>query len=350
MDYSSLFATTMFTGVRFTRFFYQSVTWIAPYDGYAVFTNFGGSASGGVAIGSSASADTGPCATGGGAGSMCRKVVKVKAGDAYVITIGAGGLGQQISAAPYFKFGADGGDTTTVGPGVNMVAGGGKAGKAGLGGLALDGGLGGIATGGDENYDGGRGGNIVAASLMQYCRATGGGALPLLGKGFHGGDVTSAAVAYATGGAGVGGDGSTLHGGGSGTSADATNPGYPPLGPLTENTLSPLMPWLRTAGPGGLGDASTAPTTPASAGTGGGGGGKWYQNTSSFQLPGAPGLFGGGGGYLGGPSTSGMPAQGYRCSAEARNVYGGSGAAVHPRNVAVASANGGNGFALVEML
>jgi hypothetical protein len=164
--------------------------------------------------------------TGGGAGAYVRK--KHSFSPSVPLTINIGAAGVQINrntASPGSVSGVDGGDTTVTATGLAITAGGGKKGAtifaASNGALAAQlGGLGGLGSGGDTNIPGGRGGNISAinASLNNIGRATGGGAVDLLGSGnTRGGDITTVGGAsgtyIATGGGGLGGNGGDTSGG-----------------------------------------------------------------------------------------------------------------------------------------
>ncbi|WP_286079868.1 phage tail sheath C-terminal domain-containing protein [Agrobacterium sp. MS2] len=132
---------------------------------------FGPGGSGGAAKGDSV------IATGGGAGGYAKKRVLFRAGVAYTFTVGAG---VAVSTSTTLVNGTDGGNTSIVGGGYNIIAYGGKGGKTGVQGAAVLGGAGGAASGGDVNRTGGRGGNCAAAvnsSTLQVAKSTGGGAV-----------------------------------------------------------------------------------------------------------------------------------------------------------------------------
>lgn len=106
---------------------------------------------------------------GGGGGGLVRKFLPdVNTTDTYTLTLGAGGAGgapiSAINNGWDSRNGSPGGTTSFVGPGLNLVAGGGGGGQGyasgSTDGTAL-GGAGGTASGGDYNYPGGRGGNAT---------------------------------------------------------------------------------------------------------------------------------------------------------------------------------------------
>ena len=165
-------------------------------------------------------------APGGGAGGYSEKVLNVVAGETYTVTIGAGGRDPVVyTSMNADRNGFDGGNssfvTATAATSVNMLANGGGGGlflaQPQNAGQTAPGGTGGTASGGDINITGGRGGNIIRASTSYYsCMATGGGAVGLYGIGYNGGDITIRSnqtnylLRYATGGAGIGGNGGDL--------------------------------------------------------------------------------------------------------------------------------------------
>lgn len=346
MNLSSLFASTAGVGEGQLLIVTTARTWTAPYDCEVAIHAFGGSGTGGGARGGGISAS----ATGGGAGARCSKKVKLKAGDTLVLTPGAGGL----PAAPgntAAADGNDGGDTTVTGPyGLNMVAGGGKAGKgmANAGMTLLLGGAGGIATGGDENVTGGRGGNKAASTAAGHAGCTGGGALPLFDVGYRGGDILAIVnTNNATGGAGVGGNGGDITGasisgaytGGGGSAGPGISTavsGQTMGGPEVSIGAAdaPLAHWLPLSGAGGQGNVSPS----GAGGIGGGSGGAG----STTTVAGAPGAFGGSGGANGGSGTTtqnpcpDLP-------------FGGTGGAVTSGSAAPVASKAGDGFIILEI-
>lgn len=106
--------------------FTKSGQFIARKDGTVRLTAVGAGASGAACF-------SNPCrATGGSAGGYIPGVpFKVKKGDVWTITLGA--FGQGVTASVFNTDaipGNDGGDTTIVGPGVNVTVQGGKGGTA----------------------------------------------------------------------------------------------------------------------------------------------------------------------------------------------------------------------------
>lgn len=310
MNLSSLFASSALGGGEPQLLIVTTArTWTAPYDCEVAIHAFGGSGTGGAAKGGGLTAS----ATGGGAGARCTKRIKLKAGETLTMTPGAGGLPVIIGSAAAVD-GNDGGDTTVTGPhGLNMIAGGGKGGKARsyAGDQLLLGGAGGIATGGDENVTGGRGGNKAAAGSSTYTGCTGGGALPLFDQGYRGGDILVAiGNGNSTGGGGVGGNGGDVTGasatnvctggggsagpGGSSASTGAQTAGGPEVNIGSIDV--PLTPWLPISGAGGQGHSSAS----GAGGIGGGSGGAGNTTT----VVGAPGAFAGSGGANGGSGTT----------------------------------------------
>lgn len=318
------------------------MTYTAQYDCEILAHAFGGSGSGAVIRGQFGTA------TGGGAGARCTKRIKLKAGDVITLTPGAGGVTVPIPSGA--ANGGDGTDTTITGPGgLNMIAGGGKGGNAGISNSLTNvlGGAGGIATGGDENVTGGRGGNANASTDANHSRATGGGALPLLDVGHRGGDFIAACEGSATGGGGVGGRGgdvvgslvsSASTGGGSAfgdapdLSTGTVGAGGPdkPIGALDV----PLASWFQLSGGGGMGGTS-GPAAPH----GGGSGGVIATNATSAPVA----AFGGSGGVRIG-SGSGSSGAGTGVP------FGGSGGACSPSTQGVNAAPGGSGFIVLEFL
>jgi hypothetical protein len=272
----------------------QATTLTAPADGYYDFWAVGASGSGAKNV---------TRATGSGAGGNVRKRVKVKAGDSFVVLLGAG--------APTNSAGTDGtagGDTTVTGPGCSIVAGGGGGGKTLASGL-VPGGLGGSASGGDLNFQGGRGGAIASGSNG----FTAGGAVNVFGltdqTGTRGGDVLAGGGTGYTGGGGVGGTGgdsaaSASAGGGSGGSASGATAGVNSLG-LLSTSSSVFLPadaqvsfGLDYFGGGGSG---------AAGGPGGGGAGfsSYIGGLFGGSGSGAPSNPGGAGGMFGGGAGAG---------------------------------------------
>lgn len=364
MNLSALFNTTSLGGgVLSRRFFFASQSWTCTVAGTYKIHAWGGSGTGGVSRGSWG------YTTGGGGGAKATKTVKLTAGDVLTFTIGAGGVANNVVTNGHVN-GNNGGDTIVTGPnGLNMVAGGGKGGKA-IGTLtSILGGLGGVATGGDENLPGGRGGDCAALSSGSVIgRATGGGGLPVAGPGRRGGDIlsTTFGARLATGGAGAGGDGGDIiagsgggdtstGGGGSITSGVSTIAGGAGVtaGGKALVTIAvpgkidvPLTPWFPYSGEGQTGVIASG-VLATDAGPGGGSGGSINSSTAGMSSRGA-GIFGGSGGSVSGSSGQGTSG----VFAGAVNPFvGGSGGAVSPlTNQPGTAAAGGDGWIIVERL
>ena len=277
----------------------SSMTYTAPVSGTLLLRVIAADGSGGVSFLG--------CATGAGAGESADKVVQVSAGDAFVITIGAGGAG--LTRTTGHANGNDGGDTTVTGPGAALTVKGGKGGKAAAvsAGTPLLGGLGGTGgTGGDFHRPGGRGGNI---SNCNFEHVTGGGAVNFshvqTQEATRGGDVLHATPAGAilTGGGGVRGRGgdatlapgiSTVGGGAYGNALDDTASSVPASGGPNAGGLrtAGVLPFLSAAGdPWGL-DFSAGNGASSGNDAGSGGGGIPGQAAASTTRPGAFGGWG----------------------------------------------------------
>lgn len=153
-------------------------------------------------------------ATGGGGGGWSVGMRFLVKGQAYMFTMGAGAPGATLSAQRTGIAGAAGGAVTFSGTGVaTMTANGGNGGLYSIAAEDLAGGVGGAASGGDLNVQGGNGGSIAGLGYSGSF-ATGAGAVGIQGTGFRGGDITVSSnqslAAFATGGAGVGGDGGSI--------------------------------------------------------------------------------------------------------------------------------------------
>lgn len=189
-------------------FLTTSGTWTAPYDMDIVVHAIGGFGTGAVLHGLAGGA------TGAGAPGYTRKKTRLSAGAVLTNTIGAAGAIVGNVGGTGRLNGNSGGTTTVTGGGLNLVANGGGGGLAGIGGAAVSGGAGGTASGGDVNYTGGRGGNIGFQGDNSSYRATGAGAVNILGTGdCNGGDITGGSnitIYQATGGGSIGGSGYSL--------------------------------------------------------------------------------------------------------------------------------------------
>ncbi|MEG2469143.1 MAG: hypothetical protein RSB86_17355 [Comamonas sp.] len=248
-------------------------------------------ASGGGGVGFNGTFLGGP-----GAGEVAvKRSIPVRAGDSFVVTIGAGGASVSRATAGLTP-GNAGGDTTITGPGVAITVHGGMGAPGGTT-KPVAGGLGGTGgAGGDVHYPGGDGGDVLATSTATFGAAGGGAvaAIPTPQAARKGGSLTSGGVQHA-GGAGVGGvgssgSGSSSGGGGSGGPASGLTGGPNFFGVLIQ--ASPLEVLASIAGWGldvfGGGASHIGP-----AGPGGGGAGR-YGDTLNTQ----PGIFGGGGGIV----------------------------------------------------
>lgn len=209
------------------RFITTNQTWTAPQAGLLDIFLTGGSPSGGVGYGSS-------YVGGSGAPGVCiKRSIPVLTGDAFIVTLGAGGAAVTRTTSGVTA-GNVGTASTVTGPaGLSMTANPGNPGVASLTKPAL-GGAGGNATGGDYNWTGGAGGDVTATSGTTTACAMGAGACNVMGfpaSTLRGGSINSSATgtaSIATGGAGVGGRGGDCtgasglvytSGGGSGGSA-----------------------------------------------------------------------------------------------------------------------------------
>lgn len=272
----------------------------AAFDGVADILLIGGSASGGAAFKGFVG--------GSGAPGVCIKRVKVAAGQEYVVTIGAGGTAVTRSTAGAIP-GNVGGSSTLTGPGgLSMIANSGQPGEAKTT-KPANGGAGGTASGGDINSQGGYGGSVIATSSLYAAAGAGACNLKMLDSAteIRGGNINTTAAQVTSGGAGVGGNGSSVTGGV--TSNVPGGGGYG--GPAPDNTSG-------VGGPNALGElVANSPVTflaPLASqwcldffgggggtwGAGPGGGGSGQEGVT----PPAAGIFGG----LGGTSYGATPA------------------------------------------
>ena len=266
----------------------------AAFDGVADILLIGGSASGGAAFNGFVG--------GSGAPGVCIKRVKVAAGQEYVVTIGAGGTAVTRSTAGATP-GNVGGSSTLTGPGgLSMIANSGQPGGAKTT-KPANGGAGGTASGGDVNSQGGYGGSVIATAATYAAAGAGACNLKRLDSAteIRGGNINSTAAQVTSGGAGVGGNGSSVTGGVArnapggggygGPAPDNTSGVIGPnaLGELVANSPGTFLVTLASqwcldffGGGGGTGDGN--------AGPGGGGAGQ------EGAAPPAAGIFGGPGG------------------------------------------------------
>ena len=281
------------------RVFTTSGTFIAPVTGFYVVRVVGAGGCGACIRGFARSG-----ATGGGAGGYAVKTLFAKQGDAFTVTVGAGGPAQEGQKLN----GIAGGTSSFVGNGINVVANGGE------GGTWLDdtgtanGAAGGTASGGDANFTGGGSGSvtITSGSITNAVGATGGGAVNVgYSTPYSSGSCTvSSSSRYATGGAGTGGGSAsatgssgeqTPGGGAGGAGTSIRGPGIP-----VDILLNSSGGSINTPIPGGNGGGGGASFNSASnAGHGtlfGGGGGNAHAQASNNGRGGHGGHGAGGGG------------------------------------------------------
>ncbi|WEJ60243.1 hypothetical protein [Devosia sp. FJ2-5-3] len=349
-------------GLRTWLYYWAAGVFTAPTDIEVVIHAMGPGGSGGVAMNAGLAGGTefGMKASGAGAGARAKKRALLKAGEQLIITPGAGGA-SKVGVSGQRLSGVNGGDTLVTGPNINIVAGGGKGGNAGLITDNVLGGLGGIATGGDLNIPGGRGGDMPAyantgtAGNLNF--ATGGGCVDVFGlNDCNGGDIPNyspfAATSYqyfATGGGSFFGSGGTPA---SGTSSGATNGGG----------------WGRSKNPFGLDVAGTQRSLPTgfelfgvdafnaiyggttvngvtSPQVGRGSNAQGVGDGGNASLSGSPGgFFAGGGAFINNGST-GQPNNGGTCY-----MGGGSSGGVSRKAYTCVSGKGGDGWVALEIL
>ena len=276
----------------------------AAFDGVADILLIGGSASGGAAFNGFVG--------GSGAPGVCIKRVKVAAGQEYVVTIGAGGTAVTRSTAGATP-GNVGGSSTLTGPGgLSMIANSGQPGGAKTT-KPANGGAGGTASGGDVNSQGGYGGSVIATSCPYAAAGAGACNLKRLDPAteIRGGNINTTALQVTSGGAGVGGNGSSVTGGAAmgvpggggygGPAPDNTSGvgGPNALGELVANSPATFLVPLASqwcldffGGGGGTGGGDAGPggggcglegTTPPAAGIFGGHGGLSYGTTPALK-------------------------------------------------------------------
>lgn len=316
---------------------WSSGTFVAPVSAMYLVTAIGPGGSGAYAP-----TGNGRAATGGGAGGLAQKKVRLNAGDTLTITIGAGGAAPTVAGTN----GNDGGDTTITGTGVSLIGRGGKGGKTRAVGVGVAAGAdGGIGEGGDFNWTGGGSGSAtITAATASSVALTGGGAAAVKGVGYSSGNASSGFSNALTGGAGVGGQ----SGNATSNSQQAISDGASAVKPsasrvdvstyLTDTSdpkrahsangvVGPAY-QFRMLEPNGGGDNSEG----SSGGVGFSGCGSQVM-TGLYQH--SAGLFAGGG-----ARNAGTGSTGYRNYA---GICGGSGAAVDDKPDA-----GGDGFAIIE--
>ena len=270
----------------------SSRVWTAHADGVAVFRCVGAAGSGaaGVWVGAQG-------LTGGSAGTVGLRRVRVTKGMTFAITIAAGGAAVQPGRSDINKGGNPGGTLTITGPGVNITIPGAPGGIAAAAGAqtpeSAD------PTGLDEFIKSAR--NVAFEQ-----QATGGASAALLVGGASWPSVGFADARVAAGGAGVA---SSNSGGNAGAHAPVVLPhvDYSVL-------LLPLDGSNGGAGAGGAGADGNSPYTGGYGGFGGGGGAAKGYNT--YHMRGGMGGVGGGGGaavstYQSFSSTSGAGGAGF---------------------------------------
>ena len=233
-----------------------------------------------VAVGAGGGGWSGFGSGGGGGGALAwANSIPVVPGQAYTVTVGGGGAGQNSVPST-----VAGGTTSVTFGSVTVTAGGGTAGTYSfvLGGTYSVTGLSGV---GNQTYGGGNGGQGAAAAGG----ASGGGGGGAGGYGGNGGNGGQGIYNTTGGSPGIGGDAGTGGagggGGGSGTYGSGTGGGGGGVDVLG-------------VGANGAGGAAG----PANGGPGGGGGGS---GGTGFFVP-TGGSFGGGGGGQGGTGGLGV--------------------------------------------
>lgn len=196
-------------GNSVAMFFTSSTTFVIPYKGVYRISAVGGGSGGAGRLGNSA-------CPGGSGGGFCEKEAVLDANTRLILTVGAGGGRGYDGNAP-----SSGGNTTVIGGGVSLFAGGGTAPGAGGGGngTLYAGGVGGIAYGGDINFAGGDGGWAKYYTSPDKGAAAGGGAAGSpFGVGGRGGNADAVSSASRGSGGAIGG-----FNGGDGTSTTNTS-------------------------------------------------------------------------------------------------------------------------------
>lgn len=303
------------TGQREIAYINQSRTIIVPFTGRVIMRALG--AAGGGAKGN--------YTTGGNAGTVAIKELRVSKGDSITLTIPAGGAAQTTAATN----GNPGGTLTVSAPGWTGSIPGGNGGVQGVSGNQPAANT--APTGWDTYWLGGRGG-----ANSGYDSATGGGGAALR-NGYNAFDAALAAsTGVYPGGAGIGGSSSSTNGGGGGGSfgdavGTAGGPNFNGLAAASGADGTPTV---------GMGPDISRLLLDLSGGGGGGGAGK----------KGAPGGGGGGGssnaggaGGFGGGGGGGGGGSGY--SGGAGGIGGGGGGSSNSTSGA-----GGAGFVTLEFL
>jgi hypothetical protein len=338
----SLFMTRQFRTVAHLA---SSGSWVAPARGIARITLRGADGSGAVALALD-DAVSSAVASGGAAGGLCIKTIRVEAGDTFLATLGSGGALVSTTTAGSRINGNAGGTSTVTGPNTSMTANGGAGGNGGYvasGTVSAAGAAGGTASGGDANYPGGGSGTAAVTGVCGVA-ATGGGAVALNGVSYSSGNATAATtggrLGAASGGAGTGGSsGAAL----ANASSPATTGGAGAAGASAAAT--------NADGAAGAGMPSMVTATPISAvGAGdsvlaGGGGRGWRQSSGSVASTAGGPLAGGGGAILYSGSVS---AQSCVATGGSGGSTGGAAARTAGGATTVTSQAGASAFAIFE--
>ncbi|HRQ04366.1 MAG TPA: hypothetical protein PK580_00220 [Nitrosomonas halophila] len=267
------------------RVFTTSGTFIAPVTGFYVVRVVGAGGSGAAMRGHGPNG-----VTGGAAGGYAVKTFFARQGDTFTVTVGAGGASRDPASSGQKINGANGGSSSFVGNGINVVANGGAGGRWIDSPGTQNGATGGSSSGGDANFTGGGSGSITfaAGASTALIAATGGGAVNVgFVTPFSSGSISAdgSNKQFATGGAGTGGSSASI----TFESGSVATPGGGAGGTGTLSGAGPGIPAnILLNGPGGVGTASPA-------GGGGGGGAVYIYHTGSTR---DGGLFGGSGGFV----------------------------------------------------
>lgn len=272
----------------------SSGTWVAPAKGLLRITLRGADGSGAVALCLN-DAVSSALASGGAAGGLSIKTLRVEAGDTFVATLGSGGAQVSTTTPGSRVNGNPGGTSTVTGPGVNMTANGGNGGLgayAASGAASAAGATGGTASGGDVNYTGGNSGTAAVTGAAGVA-ATGGAAVAWNGVGYSSGNATvstsGGTLGAVSGGASPGGVSGTAT---TSSSTSTSTGGAGAGGPSAAATNA-----TGAAGPGLPSIATATPLSLVGAGnsTLGGAGGDGAKQASSNTTGTAGGLLAGGG-------------------------------------------------------
>lgn len=275
----------------------SSGTWVAPAKGLLRITLRGADGSGAVALCLN-DAVSSAVASGGAAGGLSIKTLRVEAGDTFVATLASGGAQVSTTTPGSRVNGNPGGTSTVTGPGVNLTANGGNGGLgayAASGAASAAGATGGTASGGDVNYTGGNSGTAAVTGVAGVA-ATGGGAVAWNGVGYSSGNATVSAPGGTLGAVSGGASPSGVSGTATASASTATSTGGAGAG-------GPSAAATNATGAAGPGLPSIATATPLSlVGAGnstlGGAGGDGAKQSSSSATGTAGGVLAGGGGAV----------------------------------------------------